>query len=111
MFLFVANGAMTLLKRVQVRSTAAVVAIFVVVAVDAASVPNARPFASLRSADIKGSLSLVARHWSSGDVLYVHYPSQYAFGYYTECGCFSVPGAHELRSLWPVRRTPVADPG
>jgi uncharacterized membrane protein len=110
-FLFIANGAVTLVRRVRVRTTAAAVAIFVVLSLDAASLGSARPFVPSDAADIKESLSFVGTHWRTGDVLYVHYPSQYAFGYYSECECFSLPRGQELQSLWPVKRTPVTDPG
>jgi hypothetical protein len=61
--------------------------------------------------EIKESLSYVATHWRPGDVLYVHYGSQYAFAYYSECSCFRLPGDRKLGSLWPVRRTVLTDPG
>jgi hypothetical protein len=64
----------------------------------------------VRREEIKQSLTYVARHWRAGDVLYIHHPSQYAFGYYSECACFRLPGNQKLRSIWPVRRTAVRKP-
>jgi hypothetical protein len=59
--------------------------------------------------NMKWELRYVAQHWLPGDVLYLHYPTQFAFTYYSECGCFSMPKASG-RPLWPVRRAPVARP-
>jgi hypothetical protein len=63
-----------------------------------------------RRAQIKNDLTDVARHWLPGDVLYVHYSSQYAFGYYSECECFRLPGDRTLVSMWPVHRIAVRRP-
>jgi hypothetical protein len=54
---------------------------------------------------IKPVLLYVREHWRDGDVLYVHYASQYAFAYYSECGCLDLtrPG-DSLEPLWPVER-------
>lgn len=112
MFLLIGNGVAVVVKRLGGWTAAVVVTIFAVVAVGAASFGGVvRPFASVRPAEIKSSLSYIADHWRSGDVLYVHYPTQYAFGYYAECDCFKPSGNHDLNSLWPVRRLRVVDRG
>jgi hypothetical protein len=60
--------------------------------------------------EIKRNLAYVAQHWQSGDVLYLRYPSQYAFRYYDECKCFSLPDGRRISSLWPVRPQAVPNP-
>jgi hypothetical protein len=46
-------------------------------------------------------LRSVAQNWRSGDTLYLHWGSQYAFGYYAECECFHTSGSRSLRKMWP----------
>jgi hypothetical protein len=112
-FLFVANGAVTLLRRLRGWTVPALVALFAVLVVGTASfgAGTADPFASVRPNEIKTSLSYIVGHWRKGDVLYVHYATQYAFGYYLQCDCFSPSGRPDMHSLWSVQRIAVADHG
>jgi hypothetical protein len=48
-------------------------------------------------------LRSVAQNWRSGDTLYLHWGSQYAFRYYAECECFHASGSRSLRKVWPFR--------
>ncbi|HEX9378945.1 MAG TPA: glycosyltransferase family 39 protein [Gaiellaceae bacterium] len=63
-----------------------------------------------RPQDMKGNLRFIAQHWRPGDTLYLHYPTQFAFAYYNECDCFSVPVVSGNSPLWPVRRAGAAKP-
>ena len=60
--------------------------------------------------NMKWALRYVSQHWRPGDVLYLHYPTQYAFTYYGECGCFRTPRDPSGAPLWPVGRAPRARP-
>jgi hypothetical protein len=60
--------------------------------------------------NIKWALRYIERHWRPGDVLYLHYPTQFAFTYYSECGCFGMPKNSAGAPLWPVGRAPKAHP-
>lgn len=112
LFLFLANGVAVILRRIPSRATATAAAVVIVLlATDAASFGRAGPFSSVRVAEIKKSLADVADHWRHGDVLYIHYASQYAFGYYATCDCFELPQDKHPAAMWPVRRLPVGDPG
>ena len=108
LFLLVATGIVVLVRRVPavvgVGATVALVG-FLLAQVSFGGVYDlTHPY---RRAEIKNSLTYVAQHWQAGDVLYIHYASQYAFGYYSECACFRLPGNRKPRSLWPVRRAVV----
>jgi hypothetical protein len=105
LFLLVTNGILVLARRLPraVGATAAALVLAALLAqVSSGGVYQiGQPF---RRSEIKDSLTYIARHWRAGDVLYVHYSSQYAFGYYSECACFRLPGNRTLQSIWPVRR-------
>jgi hypothetical protein len=58
--------------------------------------------------EIKGALSYLCDHWRSGDALYLHYASQYAFAYYGECNCFDMSSNGRP---WPMRESRFASPG
>jgi Dolichyl-phosphate-mannose-protein mannosyltransferase len=112
LFLLIVNGIAVLARNLPSPLGAAAAPVIAVVlllhvtfegGLNATKAYGARP-------EIKESLSYVARHWRRGDVLYVHYGSQYAFAYYSECSCFRLPGNRKLGSLWPVRRTALTDP-
>jgi hypothetical protein len=111
LLLLVANGIVVLTRRlprfVGAGAAALVVAALLAQVSSAGVYQIGQPF---RRSEIKDFMTYVARHWRAGDVLYVHYSSQYAFGYYSECGCFRLPGNRAPRSMWPVRRIAVRDP-
>jgi hypothetical protein len=111
LLLLVTNGIVVLARRVP-RVVGAVAAAFVagalLVQVSAGGGYGiAQPY--FRS-KMKNQLTYVAKHWRAGDVLYVHYSSQYAFGYYSECACFRLPGNRTPQSMWPIRQVAVRDP-
>jgi hypothetical protein len=112
-FLFIGNGVSVVVRPLRRLAPLGAVALFAVLAVGVASIGAAvaRPFASHSPFAIKTPISYIASHWRPGDVLYVHYASQYAFGYYERCDCFSPSGGARLDSLWPVRRLSVHDRG
>lgn len=111
LFLLVAGGIVALVKRLPralgATAAASVVAVLLAHVSFGGVYQIAQPY---RRAEIKDALTYVARHWRPGDTLYIHYSSQYAFGYYSECECFRPPGNGDLRSLWPVRRIVVREP-
>jgi hypothetical protein len=111
LLLLVTNGIVVLARRLP-RAIGAIAAACVVAAllaqVSSGGVYDiVQPF--LRSR-IKDDLTYIAKRWHPGDVLYVHYSSQYAFGYYSECACFRLPGGRSPGSLWPIRPLAVRDP-
>ena len=111
LFLLVTNGIVVLARRLP-RAVGATAAAFVVAALLAQVSSGGvyqigQPF---RRSEIKSYLTYVAQRWRAGDVLYVHYSSQYAFGYYSECACLRLPGNRTPRSMWPIRRIAVSDP-
>jgi hypothetical protein len=111
MLLLIAKGIVALARRLPVlvgAVSAALVIGYLVAQASSAGVYDA--FHPVERTEIKKSLVYVARNWHPGDVLYVHYASQYAFGYYLECGCLRLPGDLEPRSLWPVGRVAVRKP-
>jgi hypothetical protein len=57
--------------------------------------------------EIRPVLAFIRDHWRPGDTLYVHYAAQYAFRYYSECGCLRLE--RNGRTLWPVRPIGGAD--
>jgi hypothetical protein len=111
MLLLIAKGIVALARRlpVFVGVVAAVLVIGYLVA-ESSSAGVYDLFHPVERIEIKKSLVYVARNWHPGDVLYVHYASQYAFGYYSECGCLRLPGDQNPRSLWPVGRVVVRKP-
>ena len=52
--------------------------------------------------EIKPVLSYLDEHWQAGDVLYVHWPSQFAFRYYLECSDCGVFSGKD-RPPWQLR--------
>ena len=100
--LFVAEGvaAVTLLFRGRAR---------IVVAVTLTLLVSIAPVASASThlwnprthEELKTVLRSVAQNWRSGDTLYLHWGSQYAFRYYAECECFNNSGSRSLRKMWP----------
>jgi hypothetical protein len=98
--LFLAEGvaALTLLFRGRAR---------IVVAVSLTLLVSIAPVASAGThlwnprthEELKPVLRSVAENWRSGDTLYLHWGSQYAFRYYAECECFHTSGS--LRKMWP----------
>jgi hypothetical protein len=60
--------------------------------------------------NIKWELRYVGQHWMPGDTLYLHYPTQFAFTYYLECGCFQMPKTSSGSVLWSMSRAPAAPP-
>lgn len=110
-FLLIGNGIVVLARRlpaaVGATTAAFVAAVLLVHVAFAGHYDAAKPFGR---AEMKKSLAYVSEHWRAGDVLYVHYGSTYAFGYYSECACFRLPGNRKPRSLWPVRRAVVREP-
>ena len=111
-FVLIANGVAVIVRPFRRVAVPIAAALFAVLALVVASfgVAVVRPFASVSPAGIKTPISYVASHWRQGDVLYVQYASQYAFGYYARCDCFA-PVGRRLQSLWPLRRVPVRDHG
>jgi hypothetical protein len=112
LFLLLASGVVVLARRLPVAAGASaaigVVAVLLGHVAFAGGYNATQPIG--RRAEIKESMTYVAQHWRSGDVLYVQYATQYPFAYYSECGCFRLPGNREPGSLWPVRRTLLHDP-
>jgi hypothetical protein len=111
MVLLIATGIVALARRLPVfvgAGAAALVIGYLVAQASSAGVYDV--FHPVERSEIKKTLIYVARNWHPGDVLYVHYASQYAFGYYSECGCLRLPGDLEPRSLWPVGRVVVRKP-
>lgn len=110
-FLLIAEGAVAVTRRLP--AAARVVVLAVVVGALFTQTAFAGPYDPVRlveRSEMKGTLEYVADHWRKGDVLYVHYASQYAFAYYLECGCLSFGGGRDPRSLWPARRIVIRDP-
>jgi hypothetical protein len=54
---------------------------------------------------MKPAIAYVRTHWRPGDVLFLHYSSQYAFTYYSDCGC--APAKRENARLWPIAPLPL----
>jgi glucose dehydrogenase len=105
LFIFVASGLVTMARVLPTPAgaAAATIAAAVLVTHVAFAGPTNSIVPGAFRPEIKEGLGYVARHWRRGDVLYVQYGSQYAFAYYSECGCFRLPGNRKLSSLWPVR--------
>jgi Dolichyl-phosphate-mannose-protein mannosyltransferase len=105
LFIFVASGLVLVVRVLPAPAgaAAATIAAAVLVTHVAFAGPRNSFVPSSFRPEIKESLGYVARHWRRGDVLYIQYASQYAFGYYSECDCFRLPGNRKLSVLWPVR--------
>lgn len=100
--LFLAEGvaALTLLFRGRARI---VVAVTLTLLVSIAPVASASThlWSPRTHEELKTVLRSVAQNWRSGDTLYLHWGSQYAFRYYAECECFHTSGSRSLRKMWP----------
>ena len=110
-FLLIAAGSVALANKLPAALRGlAIVCVLAVLLAHAAFAGIYNPIHRVEPWAIKESLSYVGQHWREGDVLYVHYPSQYAFAYYLECECLTIDGNRKPRSLWPARRAVVPDP-
>jgi hypothetical protein len=55
--------------------------------------------------ELKPVMRYLASAQRPNDLLYIYYPTQYAFRYYLTCGCFDgVAGTPRRRGLWPLTR-------
>jgi hypothetical protein len=57
--------------------------------------------------EIRPVLEFVRDHWKAGDTLYLHPGAQYAFAYYSECGCLRL--TRDGHALWPIQLLRGAD--
>jgi hypothetical protein len=106
--LFLAEGAAVVVRFAARSGTAARLAATALVAAAVLVFPFVRSVDVLRIRDsdgMKPALAYVRTHWRPGDVLFLHYSSEYAFTYYSECRC--APAMHTNAALWPLARLPL----
>jgi hypothetical protein len=56
-----------------------------------------------KNEELRPVLAYVRDHWHRGDLLYVHWGTQYSLLYYEECGCLRLSPKPGGRPLWPLR--------
>jgi hypothetical protein len=106
--LFLAEGAAAVVRFAARSGAVARLAATALVAAAVLVFPFVRSVDVLRIRDsdgMKPALAYVRTHWQPGDVLFLHYSSEYAFAYYSECRC--APAMHTNAALWPIAPAPL----
>jgi hypothetical protein len=99
-----AAGVVVLMSVVRRPSTAALAVVATAMVALSLVIPAVRHLDSPRKREeLRPVLRYLAHAERPGDVLYLYYPSQYAFRYYLSCRCFDqVVAGPRSRGLWPL---------
>jgi O-antigen/teichoic acid export membrane protein len=99
-------GVVVLLSVVRRPSAAATAVVATAMVALSLVIPVVRHLDSPRKREeLRPVLRYLAHAERSGDVLYLYYPSQYAFRYYLSCRCLDqVVAGPRSRGLWPLTR-------